>query len=44
MILGKKKMALKVGFLWFLKGQKKLEEVSNKNLKLSNELLGKGPF
>ena len=35
-----KKMTLKVEFLQFLNGQKKLEEVSIKNEKLSHELLG----
>ena len=33
-------MTLKVEFLQFLKGQKKLEEVSIQNEKLSHELLG----
>ena len=33
-------MTLKVEFLQFLKGQKKLEEVSIQNQKLSHELLG----
>ena len=33
-------MTLKVKFLQFLKGQKKLEEVSIKNEKLPHELLG----